>query len=265
MVAPDRNVRKVVVVTGASRGIGRAVAGAFARRGCSLVIAARSTDLSPNRAGLPGTLESVGTELRSHGVDVLAVPADLSRAEEAEALVASTIDRFGRCDVLVNNAAVSFLGRFVDVPARRWNPVLAVNLLAPVVLIHGFAPGMIERGDGRIINISSGAANTRPGATGGETVHQLPYAASKAGLEALTFGLADQLRGTGVAVNALRPTVATEAVALGAPHLLEDTSGRWARPEPYADAVVWLADQPDSFTGQLLSNDDLRARGVLTG
>jgi NAD(P)-dependent dehydrogenase (short-subunit alcohol dehydrogenase family) len=86
---------------------------------------------------------------------------------------------------------------------------------------------------------------------------------AKAGLEALTFGLAHQLEGTGVAVNALRPTVATEAVTYRAPHLLKQSSEKWARPHLYAETVASLTNQPASYTGQLLTNDDFRALGVL--
>lgn len=253
---------KAVVVTGSTRGIGRAMALAFGRRGAAVVISGRSTDESPNRAGLPGTLQSVEAELRALGTEVLSVAADLSRPEDVERLVTTTLERFGRCDVLVNNAALSFLGPFLDVPARRWRPVVAVNLLAAVDLIHAFLPGMVERGDGRVVNFSSGSADTRVAEPG---VLQLPYSATKAAIEALSFGLADQLAGTGVSVNCVRPSVATEAVTFHAPHLLDDPSGRWAHPEAYGEAMVWLVEQPADYTGNLLTNDDLKSLRALPG
>jgi NAD(P)-dependent dehydrogenase (short-subunit alcohol dehydrogenase family) len=256
---------KVVVVTGSTRGIGKAMAVAFAKRGAAVVITGRSTDAAPNRGGLPGTLESVEAELRDHGGHAVSVAADLSRTDGVEKLVAATTDRFGRCDVLVNNAALSFLGTFLQVPARRWSPVIAVNLLAPVYLIEAFLPGMMERGDGRIINFSSGAADTRRPEPSGAGVQQLPYSATKAAIEALSFGLAYQLAGSGVSVNCVRPSVATEAVTFHAPRLLDDPSGRWARPEDYGEAMVWLAGQPSDYTGNLLTNDDLKVLGRLTG
>ncbi len=256
---------KVVLVTGATRGIGRAVAVGCARLGADVVISGRSTREQPNRGGLPGTLQSVEAELVDLGASVLAVRADLSKPDEMEALIDATKERFGRVDVLVNNAALSFLGRFLEVPARRWTPVVAVNLLAPVRLIEAFLPGMVDRADGRIVNISSGAADTRATNAAGEGVQQLPYSCTKAAIEALSFGLAHQLTGTGVAVNCLRPTVATEAVTFHAPDLLHDRSGKWAGAEAYGEAVAWLAAQPASFTGHLLDNDDLKAAGALRG
>jgi NAD(P)-dependent dehydrogenase (short-subunit alcohol dehydrogenase family) len=254
---------RVVVITGATRGIGKAMAVAFASAGASVVITGRSTEAAPNRAGLPGTLESVAAEINAIGGAVFPVVTDLSRSEDCGRLVAAVGERFGRCDVLVNNAALSFLGTFLEVPSRRWTPVLAVNLLAPVALIEAFLPAMIEAGDGRIVNFSSGSADTRS-QQGADGVQQLPYSASKAAIEALTFGLAHQLAGTGVAVNAVRPTVATEAVTFHAPELLDDPSGRWARPDAYAAAMVWLACRPADYTGNLLTNDDLKALGVLS-
>lgn len=247
---------QVAVITGATRGIGKSIAEAYARRGARLVICARSTNENPNRAGLPGTLESVEAELRAGGADVVAVPADLSSADDLQRIVDVTNERFGRCDVLVNNAAVSFLGPFLEVPVKRWQPVIAVNLMATVTLCHAFLPGMLERGEGRIINMSSGAADTKVE----QEVIQLPYSAAKAGVEAVTFSLAYQFA-PHVAVNCLRPQVLTEAVSYSAPQLV----GRpdWAQPDAYGDAMVWLAEQPLSYTGQRLSNADLVALGAL--
>jgi NAD(P)-dependent dehydrogenase (short-subunit alcohol dehydrogenase family) len=113
-------VARVVVVTGATRGIGRGIADAFARRGDTLVIAGRSTDANPNKVGLPGTLEGVAGELRAAGSEVLTVNADLTRTDDAQKVVDATLDAFGVPDVLVNNAAATFIGPFLDVPTSRW-------------------------------------------------------------------------------------------------------------------------------------------------
>jgi NAD(P)-dependent dehydrogenase (short-subunit alcohol dehydrogenase family) len=252
---------KVVVVTGATRGIGKASAVSFAKAGARLVIVGRSTVDSPSRAGLPGTLESVAGELGALGAEVVGVAADLSKQDDLQLVIDRTDEAFGGCDVLVNNAAVSFLGPFIDLPARRWRPVLDVNLLAPVTLIQAFLPGMLERRSGRIINVTSGAADTRQA----NAVPQLPYAASKAGLDAMSFGLAHQLADTGVAVNLLAPEVLTEAVTYSVQdsEVLATLRQRMVRPEPYGAAVAWLARQPASFTGRYLTNDDLIALGAL--
>jgi citronellol/citronellal dehydrogenase len=252
---------QVVLVTGATRGIGKAAAVAFAVSGAQLVLVGRSTNEEPNRGGLPGTVQSVRAELGALGTEVLTVAADLSNPEHVQRVIDETHARFGRCDVLVNNAAVSFIGRFADVPAKRWRTVLDVNLLAPVVLSQAFLPGMIERGYGRIINVTSGAADTRTVTE----VPQLPYAASKSGLDAMSYGLAGQLEGTGVAVNILAPEVLTEAVTYSVKdrQVLDRLARRMVAPEAYADAVVWLARQPASFTGRYLTNDDLIRAGAL--
>src|SRR5207245_10162814 len=124
-------------------------------------------------------------------------------------LLPRTPDLFGPCDVLVNNAAVSFLGPFLEVPPSKWRAALAVNLLGPVMLAHGFLSGMVERGEGRIVNIGSAAAVS-------DVVLQLPYSVAKIGLERLTTGLAHQFGEQGVAVNCIRidEVIPTEAVRL---------------------------------------------------
>jgi len=252
-------VARTALITGATRGIGRSTALALAARGFQLALVGRSTEERPNRAGLPGTLEDVAAQAEKAGAAVLPLAQDLASDGAPQRVAVQMLGRFGRCDVLVNNAAVSFIGPFTQVPGRRWKTVMTVNLFASVELIEALLPGMIERGDGRIVNMGSDAADTR----GRSEVPQLPYAASKAAIEAMSSGLAAQLAGTGVAVNAVRPVVATEAVTFSAPHLLDDPSGRWADVTAYGEAMAWLVQQPAEFTGHLLSNDDLTAAGAL--
>ena len=108
----------VCVITGATRGIGKSAAVSFARRGAHLVLVGRSTEHSPNRGGLPGTLESVAGELQALGAGVTTVAANLSQPDDVQRVADATTKQFGRCDVLVNNAAVSFLGMFLDVAPR---------------------------------------------------------------------------------------------------------------------------------------------------
>jgi NAD(P)-dependent dehydrogenase (short-subunit alcohol dehydrogenase family) len=253
---------RVVVVTGATRGIGRGIADAFARRGDTLVIAGRSTDANPNRVGLPGTLEGAARELRAAGSEVLTVNADLTKTDDAQRVVDVTLDAFGVPDVLVNNAAATFIGPFLDVPASRWRVALDLNLLAPVTLIQGFLPGMLERGHGRIINVTSAAARTHELPAGG--VPQLCYGASKAALDSLTYGLARDFAGMGVSFNLLAPVVLTESVEY---HLTGDRfdslKQRMAGMAPYGEAVASVADQPVEFTAQYLENEDLARLGFL--
>jgi NAD(P)-dependent dehydrogenase (short-subunit alcohol dehydrogenase family) len=254
---------RVVVVTGATRGIGRGIADAFARRGDTLVIAGRSTDASPNQLGLPGTLEGVAAELQAAGSEVLTVNADLAKVEDAQKVVDATLNAYGVPDLLVNNAAATFIGPFLDVPVSRWRTALNLNLLAPVALIQGFLPGMLQRGEGRVVNITSSAARTHELPTGG--VPQLCYGASKAGLDSLTYGLARDFAGMGVSFNLLAPVVFTESVEY---HLTDDRFAdleqRMAAMGPYGEAVAHVADQPVEFTAQYLENDDLVRLGFLT-
>ena len=254
---------RVVLVTGATRGVGRGIADAFARRGDTLVIVGRSTDAAPNRLGLPGTLEGVAGELRTMGSEVLTINADLVRTEDAERVVGEVQDAYGTPDVVVNNAAATFIGPFLEIPVSRWKTALNLNLLAAVTLIQGFLPGMLERDEGRIINVTSSAARTREFPA--TNVPQLSYAASKAALDSFSFGLVHDLAGTGVALNLLAPVVLTESVEY---HLtdahFEELKRRMAHMGPYGEAVARVADQPLDFRGQYLENHDLEALGFLT-
>jgi NAD(P)-dependent dehydrogenase (short-subunit alcohol dehydrogenase family) len=149
----------VAIVTGASRGIGKQVALRLAGRGFRLVVAART---ETTRQGTPGTLAETAAELRSAGVDVLAVRADLSSAADVDRLAATALDQFGRADVLVNNAAYT-VGRtlFTHVPdltRNQWDKHFAINVTAPLMLIQACWPSMVEHGGGVVVNMTSRAA-----------------------------------------------------------------------------------------------------------
>src|SRR2546426_6375486 len=182
------------LVTGASGGVGRALALALAEAGADVACAARATDSSPLK--LPGTIDATAREVEARGRRGLAVPTDLSKPAEVEAMVESTIAHFGRLDVLVNNAAITFAGD-IDLAMKRWDLVMEVNLRAPVLAIKAALPGMIARRRGAILNVSSAASMMAvPGL--------LVYGVSKAGLERLTTRGAEGVRAHGRARHCFR-------------------------------------------------------------
>jgi NAD(P)-dependent dehydrogenase (short-subunit alcohol dehydrogenase family) len=244
----------VTVITGATRGIGRAVATELAGPGSRLVLSGRSTTNRPDKR-LPGTLEEIVEQCRQRGSEVLAVPADLASPDGTQQIINATDAHFGRCDILINNAAISYLGKFVDVVPASFNKTLQVNLLAPVALTHAFLPGMLDRGFGRVLFIGSGAAHH-------DGVLQLPYSVSKIGLERLTTGLDFQLAGTGVTASCVRidELVVTEAVHLSAPQLVTEDS---MQPDRFAIAVRWMIDHGEEIHGKTIDIAYLRHRHVL--
>jgi len=244
---------KVALVTGASRGIGRAVAVALAREGCAVACAARATDAAPVR--LPGTIDEAVRDIEAVGGTGLAVPTDLSREDDVVRMVRTTLEHFGRLDVLVNNAAITFLGD-VDIPQKRHDLVMAVNYRAPWLAMREAIPEMRERGEGSILNLSSIAA-----------VRVIPslmtYGVSKAALERLTVDLGEQLKPFGVAVNCFRidVPVASEGFLANAP---EVDHSDWEPSEVPAEGVVWMLTQPASFTGNVVSMSWLReTKGIM--
>jgi hypothetical protein len=143
---------KVAVVTGASRGIGRALALGLAREGCAVVVAAKSTESTEK---LPGSVYTVAQEVEALGAAALAVPVDVRDAEQIDALAARTRERFGRIDVLVNNAGALWWQPLLDTPAKRFDLVMGVNARAAFLCCRAVLPAMIEQCWGHIINTSS--------------------------------------------------------------------------------------------------------------
>lgn len=188
---------KVVIITGASGGIGAATARELARHGAIVVLAARRAD----------ELERLKTELESSGARALAVPADVSRREEIDRLVRTTLESFGRIDVLVNNAGLS-PGKPIDaIEDERMSQVIAVNLLGPMRLANAVVPQMRRQGGGVIINIGSVAGEIAPTSV---------YAASKFGLRGLNDGMRRELRRDKINVVLIAPGLIRTRMTTGA-------------------------------------------------
>jgi NAD(P)-dependent dehydrogenase (short-subunit alcohol dehydrogenase family) len=240
---------KVAIVTGASRGVGAAAATALGAAGVRVACAARATDDAP--LPTPGTIDETVDRIVSAGGEAIGVPTNLAVDAEVEAMVTTTITAFGQIDILVNNAAITFPGD-LDLPMKRHDLVFDVNLRAPLLAIQAVVPGMKERRNGAICNVSSLAGlNYFP--------DLMAYGMSKIALEHLTVSAAAQLLPFGIAVNTFRidMAVASEGFVANAPDL--DHSD-WEPCEVAAEGIVWQLRQPASYTGHNDGMARLRAQ-----
>jgi len=239
---------KAALVTGASRGIGAAVARALDRAGARVALAGR------DRA----RLEQVAAGLANEPVVLV---ADLALVDAPAALAAAALDAMGSVNVLVTNAAVAYRSAITDIDADLVDRILAVNVRAPLLLIAALAPTMIERG-GAIVNLSSvsGVVGTR---------RRAPYAASKGAIDAATRSLAAELGPVGIRVNSVAPGVVDTdlwAKNKAVPGVVEQIASqtplrRWSVPEEIADVVVFLVSDAARFvTGETLCADGGMAR-----
>ncbi len=238
-------------MTGASRGIGKKLCGDLAIAGYDVVCVARSTDAAPTR--LPGSVEETAKQVESRGRRALAIGLDVRDEDAVSALAERVLAELGRCDLLINNAAVASPLPALEDTTRRWRLGVDVNLNGPFFMMYYFCRRM-RRGEGRVVNVSAGAAEMpqfgRPN-----------YTATKLALEGLTRALGHELRGR-VAVNALRLDLPVWSEGFAAT-LPEDTDLFFEDPVIMSDAVLWLAKQPIDYTGQVLSITELRERGVV--
>lgn len=228
---------KICLITGASRGLGRALALEFGRRGAQLVINSRSTSEKE--------LKETEQELREMGVKVLSVVADVSSRTDVDRLAGAALARFGHIDVLVNNASAlgpTPMPYLIDYPIEDFEQVTRTNMLGPFMLIRTLVGQMIARGNGSIINVSSDA-----GVVGYATWGA--YGVSKAALDQLTRTWAAELDGTGVRVNSVDPgDMKTRMKRASAP---DGDSSDWAEPETVTPVFVYLAsDESKQINGQ---------------
>jgi NAD(P)-dependent dehydrogenase (short-subunit alcohol dehydrogenase family) len=257
---------QVVIVTGASRGIGKQVAVELGRRGASVVVAARTVQ---RRGRLPGTIGETVDQIEAAGGRALAVEADMASAADLDRLVGETRDAFGRIDVLVNNAAATATKTWglplLELTREDWMAQYDINLHAPYTLMRAVVPIMAESGGGRIINLTTGlhAGDEEPAP--GLPV-PLAYPSSKVALDQLCKSVAPQLRQYGVTVVNVNPGyVRTEMVDVMAERGM-DVSDAIPMDVP-TKAITYLAtcDDPMRYTGQILSAEEMVASGEANG
>jgi len=228
---------KIALVPGASRGIGRAVAVALAEAGA---------DIAVNYLVREDAARETGSLVERTGQRVLLVRADVSKAEEVDPMVKGIERQLGPIDILVNNAGIAILKPFDQITEEDWDRIMAVNLKSAFLVAQAVLPGMRSRRFGRIVNVSSGAAQT-----GG--VIGPHYAASKAGLLGMTHGYASVLAEEGITVNAIAPSIietdmVTQDLKVN-PSIVP--IGRFGTPQEVAD-VVAMAVGNGYMTGQTI-------------
>jgi 3-oxoacyl-[acyl-carrier protein] reductase len=244
---------KVALVTGGSRGIGRAMCLGFAGQGAKVVVASRTevdtsigTEFSAYAAG---TIHDTAQMIEAQGGSAVAIKCDVTQADDIRHLVDSTLARFGRIDILVNNAGIDCESPVVDMDIDLLDRCLAVNVRAPLLLCKFALPSMLAQGSGSIFCITSGSAR-------GYRPRRVGYSMSKAALERMFVNLAEEVRPAHIAVNVLDP---------GRVDTWMNRRGDWpgtahipmTPPEAIIPAAVWLAQQTaTSFTGQVVKRED---------
>ncbi len=219
---------KVAIITGASRGIGRATGLAFAREGAKVVLASRTQQ----------DLETVASLVSAHGGEALVVPTDVTRTEAAETLVNRTLEAYGQIDILVNNAGIGVFETVADSDPAVWDQVVASNLKSTYLCSKYVLPSMLARRSGLIINVLSIAAKVAFPASSA-------YCAAKAGALAFTKVLAEEVRSENIRVTAVSPG------SVDTPFWKEIDAhpdlNLMLKPEHVAETILFVATQPDGM------------------
>lgn len=236
---------QVAIVTGASRGIGRAVAIALAADGASVVV---------NYASSSAAADELVAQITEQGGSALALQADVSKAGQVDTLVSATLEKWGRIDILVNNAGITRDTLLLRMKPEDWQAVIDLNLTGVFLCTRAVAKGMLKQRSGRIINIASVAGQMgNPG--------QANYSAAKAGVIGFTKTVAKELSSRGVTVNAVAPGFIATDMTEGLPNTDEILKfiplGRFGQPEDIAGMVRFLAADPAAayITGQTFNVD----------
>lgn len=249
---PDLSGR-AAIVTGSSRGIGKAVALRLAEAGCDLCIAAKSLEPTPS---LPGSIMETKADVEALGRRAIAVQTDVRREEQIENMVGKAMEAFGRVDILVNNAGALWWRDVVDTPAKRFDLIMDVNARASFLAAHYVLPHMVKSGWGHIINMS-------PPVDVNAVPHKTAYFISKFGMTLIAHGLAGEVSEENVACNALWPATMIESQAtinFG----LGDRS-QWRSADIIADAALAICSfEPRTLTGNAFIDEEILARVGVT-
>lgn len=237
---------QVAIITGASRGLGQYCALGFAMEGARVVVAARTVEEKDKR--LPGTIYHTADLINEAGGEALPIVCNVADQASIHAMTEQVLERWGRIDILMNNAAIQPPGANADIQEKHWKLIYNVNVNGPFYCVRAVLPTMLKQGRGNIINISSGA-----------TLGGTPYGGTKRALEAMTEGLAAELGDKGITSNALKPVSAIETPGfLFAQVPRGEGKGSVPQlppPDSYVEAAVLLACQsPETYTGQI-NND----------
>jgi citronellol/citronellal dehydrogenase len=245
----------VAVVTGASRGIGKALAIRLAQEGADVVIAAKSEQSSEQ---LPGSIYETADAVREQGRRALAVPTDVRNEEAVEAMIARTVSEFGRVDILINNAGAIWLQPVVKTPPKKFDLMMSVNVRAAYLGAYFAIPHMQKQHWGHILNMCPRLTmNPSPGRT--------CYMISKLGMARLSIGIAEEHRQDNIAANTLWPRTPIETQATI--HWKMGDRSEWRTPEIMCDAAMAIfAQEPSNYSGrQLIDEQVLTELAGLTG
>jgi citronellol/citronellal dehydrogenase len=251
MSAPRPLEQRVAIVTGSSRGIGRALALRLAGEGASVVITGKSETGTDK---LPGSIHTVASEIEAAGGTALALRVDVRHEDEVKAMVDATVERFGRLDILVNNAGALWWQPVLGTPPKRYDLMWEINVRAAYLCSYYALPHMVERHWGHIIMCSPPISTTpSPG--------HVAYMTTKMGMTRMAIGIAAEVASDGIACNSLWPVTIIESLA-SINWGLGDRS-QWRRPEILCDAMMEIVGtEPPTLTGQqLLDEPFLRDRG----
>lgn len=241
---------KVAIITGATRGIGKACAIALAKQGCNIVVAAKTTT---EQATLPGTIYSVAEELQQLGVQALPVKVDLRKFDDIKECVRQTVEKFGRVDILINNASALWWQRIEDTPMNKYDLITSINTRGSFAMTHLCMPIMAKNKYGRVINMSP-PLQTDFRAYKGFTAYNI----SKFGMTMSALGAAAEYEGQGITGNTLWPATVIESQASKNFEL----GGRemWRKAQILSDCVLGLVSASDSCTGNQLIDDEYLQR-----
>ncbi|MEK7432110.1 MAG: SDR family oxidoreductase [Cyanobacteriota bacterium] len=243
---------RVAIISGASRGVGREVALTLAKEGCNIVVAAKSIEENPK---IPGTIFSVAKEVEALGVQALPIQCDVRDTENIQKVVDETKKKFGRIDILINNAGALWWQPMTNTPEKKFDLVMDVNAKGTFFFCQAVLPSMIENNWGHIINMSPPVDITL-------MKNHIAYFISKYGMTLISHGLAEEVKKHNIAVNSLWPETMVESYATmnwG----LGDAS-MWRKASILADSTLAIIKKdPPSLTGQALIDEAfLKSEGV---